>query len=459
MTDLLSIGRSGVLAYKGALQTTGENVTNADTDGYARRAVLLKEQTAISGPFALNRTGGAFGGVSAAGVARVWDQYKAASAWSANSDNNNASTRAQYLSTMESMLNDTDNGIGTRLTAIFTNAAQLAANPADTSQRQAFIGAVSDATTAINTTANNLAKLSGTISTQATITVGQVNAALTQLARINTALHTAPPATAARAQLEDTRDQLLGTVSGALSIDTDFAPDGAVAVRLNNPQGPLLLAGNSSIPSTVQIQTSLKGLITLSVQSSDVSGSAPGIPTGGSLAGLMASAVTNSGRRDQLDGLAASLAGTLNSFQAAGKTDDGTTAPGFLTANDPTAIDAASLRLDPALTPAGLALASADGKTANGNLLDLANQRGPGGVEQTWKSIVTDQALMVSSAKTEQAAASSRKDSAYTALDQTTGVDLDNEAAELLRFQQAYSASAKVIQASRQTLQDILNLF
>jgi flagellar hook-associated protein 1 FlgK len=38
-------------------------------------------------------------------------------------------------------------------------------------------------------------------------------------------------------------------------------------------------------------------------------------------------------------------------------------------------------------------------------------------------------------------------------------VDLDNEAAELLRFQQAYSASAKIIQAARETLQDILNLF
>jgi flagellar hook-associated protein 1 FlgK len=40
-----------------------------------------------------------------------------------------------------------------------------------------------------------------------------------------------------------------------------------------------------------------------------------------------------------------------------------------------------------------------------------------------------------------------------------SGVDLDSQAADLMRFQQAYSASAKILQTARQTLQDIMNLF
>jgi flagellar hook-associated protein 1 FlgK len=66
---------------------------------------------------------------------------------------------------------------------------------------------------------------------------------------------------------------------------------------------------------------------------------------------------------------------------------------------------------------------------------------------------------MLSAARSEASAASTRRDNSFAARDETAGIDLDREAADLMRFQQAYSASAKIIQAGRDTLQSILDLF
>jgi flagellar hook-associated protein 1 FlgK len=463
MSDLLAIGRSGILAYQGALKTIGENVTNADTEGYARRSIVLREQSTYSSPETLNRSASAFGGVQATGVQRVWDQYKASNAWTSNSDASGASTRSQYLSTVETMLNDTDTGVGTRLTSVFTNAARLSANPADPSVRRAFLGSVSDAATALNTTANNLAKVSGTISTQATLLVGQANDALGALSKINLALRTTANGTASRAQLEDQRDSLLGALSGATAIDTNFAADGSVTVRMNNSNGPVLLANTAVLPSDIKLAIKPDGQLETFVHTDgqDIFQK----PTGGALAGLMDGATTVSDQQDRLDKIATDLATLLNDFQTNGLTDATVAAsippsvpPTVPVINPPmlAGTDAASLKLvltDPTQ------LATTLNGASNGNLLELAKARGPDGVEQQWKAIVTDQSILVSSAKLQEGAATARKNTDYSALDETTGVDLDNEAAELLRFQQAYSASAKIIQAARETLQDILNLF
>ncbi len=473
MSDLLSIGRSGVLAYQGALQTIGENVTNSDTEGYARRSVVLKEQSTYSGAYSLNRSAGAFGGVQAVGVQRVWDQYKAANAWTTNSDAQGASTRAQYLSTMETLLNDTNNGVGVRLTAVFATATQLSANPADPSLRQAFMGAIGDVATAFNTTAANLSKLSGTIGTQASVLTDQANSAIDALAKVNLALKISPGSTAARAQLEDQRDSLLGQLSGTMAIDTTFDVDGSVTVKMNNANGPLLVSSRSTVPSQLQLTKATDGQLVIGVRLEDNTVTTS-TPMGGAMAGLVDAAATNAGRRQQLDGMAVGFVTMLHDFQVNGVTDAGAAGVDLVEGTDAASIKMA-VPVPPAaaITIADIAAASpgtpadpldptsvAVPGPANGNLLSLlGTARGPDGLEQGWKTMVTDQSLLVASAKLQESAASTRKDTAYTALDETTGVDLDNEAAELLRFQQAYSASAKVIQTARETLQDILNLF
>ena len=449
MSDLLQIGRSGVLAYQGALAAVGENVTNADTDGFARRQVVLSEQKASGGAYQIYRTSAAFGGVQATEVTRVWDQYRAANAWSANSDSTAASTRAQYLKTAETMLDDGDTGVGTRLTAVFTTATALAANPTDPTLRQTMLSAVGDAASALGQTEANLGKLSATVTSQAQTLVAQANDQLAALGKINVALHAAAQGTSGRAQLEDQRDQLISTLSGTVGLDVTLDTDGAATLKLDGYAGQQLLASTSASPAFLQLSAASDGRLAMTVVDAGVSRAVT--PTSGAVAGLVDVASTIAGRRQQLDGLAAKLATGINTWQAQGKTAAGTAGVPLLTGT--TAATLALATSDPT------AIAASDGTTANGNLLALSALRGSDGVEAGWRALSTDQSLMVASANTAATAAATQKDSAYSAYDETSGVDLDSEAADLLRYQQAYAASAKIIQAAKETVQTILDLF
>jgi flagellar hook-associated protein 1 FlgK len=174
-------------------------------------------------------------------------------------------------------------------------------------------------------------------------------------------------------------------------------------------------------------------------------------PTSGALAGYAEAASQIVGRRQQLDTLATNLVTQLNSWNTQGTDLNGNPGAGLLSGTD-----AASLSL--AVTDPNL-IAAADATNANGNLLTISTLRGATGAETAWRSMVTDQGLRVQSATTQATSAASAKDSAYSDLDNVSGVDLDTEAADLMRFQQAYSASAKIIQTARETLQSILDLF
>lgn len=455
MSDLLSIGRSGVLAYRDALAGVSENVVNANNDGFAKRQVVLKEQTAASGPMLLYRNSSSFNGVQAANVSRVWDQYRAANAWSANADSSQASTRSQYLSTIEQVVDDSDTGTGVKLTAIFTSAAALSATPDDATLRQSMLYAIQDAASALGQSSANLGKISDTVFQQASTTVGQVNNALASLSRLNTALKTSPAGSSARAALEDQRDTLIGTISTNVGVDVTLDATGAATLKLSDHNGPVLVSSAADDPATIGILRAADGRLTATfTHDATVS---PATISSGTIAGLADVASTLADRGRQLDSIANNLATSINAWQAAGSVPASVpgdpAVPGIALLTGTTAQTLALATTDPQ------AIAAGDGTSDNGNLLALAKMRGPDGVEARWHALVSDQSLQVSSAKTQASTAATRKDNAYSALDDVSGVDLDAEAADLIRFQQAYTASAKIIQTSRETLQAVLDLF
>ena len=449
MSDLLGIGKSGVMAYQNALSAISENVVNANNDGFARRQVTMTEARSDQGPMLLYRGSSSFGGVQATEVTRVWDQFSASKAWSANSDNSQASTRSQFFAHVQDSLDDGDAGVGVKLTAVFTAGNALAASPTDTTLRQSMIYALQDAAGAVNNTASSLTQLSGTIATQAGMATGQVNDALAALAKLNLALKASPQGTSGRASLEDQRDSIITTISDKLGVDVSLDQYGAATIRMNDIGGPVLVDGSNVIPATLALSVSGTGTLSMTVTSGGTTSAVS--PTSGALAGYAEAANQVAGRRQQIDTLAVNFAQQVNNWNAAGTDLNG--APG---ANLMSGTDAASLAVS--VTDPNL-IAAANATSPNGNLLTLASLRGPTGAEAVWKGIVNDQALKVQSAQTQATTASAAKDSAYSDLDDVSGVDLDNEAADLMRFQQAYSASAKIIQTARDTLQSILALF
>jgi flagellar hook-associated protein 1 FlgK len=71
--------------------------------------------------------------------------------------------------------------------------------------------------------------------------------------------------------------------------------------------------------------------------------------------------------------------------------------------------------------------------------------------------MLTNVSVPLSEVQARQTVAVAYRDQAAQALQDSSGVDLNTEAAEMLRLQQAYSANARVIQAARETFDTILN--
>ena len=142
MSDLLSIGASGVRAYQSALGTVSDNIANANTPGYTRRATTLAEVTSTSGGITQARAVEQ-NGVLATGVSRSADAFKAAAVRVAGSDLARTQTAATWLTQVQGAL--TGNDLGDRLTGFFTAATTLSADPTSTAARSALLEAPSRA--------------------------------------------------------------------------------------------------------------------------------------------------------------------------------------------------------------------------------------------------------------------------------------------------------------------------
>lgn len=441
MTDLMSIGASGLRAYRDALGTTSDNIANAQTAGYVRRTTRLAE-AGSSGDMPLYRAQTLPGGVRVDGVQRSVDQWLVEDSRTSIGGAERSSARLQWLKAGERALDDGENGVGQSLTAMFNAADTLAADPSNTSWRQSFLQSVSSAVEAFKTTASELRSVSSGITTAAQSGVDQVNSDVSALQRVNVALLRARDGSTNQASLMDERDRLLDSLSGALPIAVSLDAHGAATVHVAGSGGPPLLDGPST--ASLAVTAAADGTLSLTLGGSAIA------PSSGSLSGLCSAASTISGQRSALDQLASQFASGLNAAHRAG-TDANGQPGGALVSFSGTADSLAALPLAPDQ------VAAANATSDNGNLLAMASLRGTGGTEQGWAQMVAAHAQTVSAAKAQDSAASTRRDGALAARAELSGVDLDHEAAELLRFQQAYQGSARVIQVARDTFQSILS--
>ena len=447
MPDLLGIGSSALRAYQSALSAVGENVANAQTPGYARRRVVLQE-VSVNGESDIGyKPQVMFAGVTATGVARAWDSFKATEARFSASADGRASVRQQWLSGIETALDDGVAGVGSTMTGFFNAAASLASDPGDVLGRRAVLSSLDNVASAFRTSGQALARLSDGIGQAAEIEVASLNDALKALDGINGALGPADAKGSARASLEDQRDQLIDFIAEKIDVKATIGDDGRTTLNAASSASLALLDGDG--PHLAVLARAADGRLSLQLQTNGTTVPLPA--AGGKLAGLVDVAQNAADRRAALDGLAVDFAAMVNGWSAAGEDANGNPGGALMSvAGDATSIQA--LVTDPDLVPA----ASPSG-TPNGNLLALDAIRDSSAVENRWSALVSANAQVLASASADAAAAASWRDNSYAALDEVTGVDLDAEAADLLRYQQAYNASARIIQVARETIQALFD--
>jgi flagellar hook-associated protein 1 len=448
MSDLLGLGLSAVTAYRTALTAIGDNVANAETPGYARRDVKLREGVNIGSRSPLYREDLIFSGVEAASIGRAWDAYRAADSRYAASASGRSDVRQQWLGAIETNLGDGPTAVGSMIGAFFNAGEALAATPSDRLGRSAMLSSLSDAAGSIRNTAQSLARVSQGIATAAAQEIDALNADLKALAEVNTALRQAAPNRTSFASLQDERDRLLDQISARIDISAAIGDKGTVTVSLGGVSGVTIL--NAQQRAEISSATATDGRIQLRMFWDGTTSPLP--VSGGRLAGLVDVAASTADKRAEVEVIAQQFLTDVNDWNAQGRTAAGVAGAPLLVMSGGAATLAAATS-----DPAAIAAASTDG-AENGNLLALSALRGPNGVENRWAALVAAQAQALNSAAAEAAAAATRKDNSFAARDEISGVDLDREAAELLRYQRAYDASARIIQVARETMQTILDV-
>lgn len=447
MSDMLGIGASGVRAYQSALTTVSENIANAATPGYARRATDLREIAPVNG----TNSGGVAAtgqGVSVAGVTRSADGLRAADVRRSSADLARSETGIAWLDRIESAL--TGNRLDDRLTGFFNAAKAVAADPTATTPRSALLEQATSVAGAFSATGKALDALDADLDTTADTAVTTLNGLGAALAKVNDGLGRAAAGSSVAASLADQRDAILDQISAIsdVSVTTDAA--GRATVKLGNAGGPVFVAGNQA--GSVTFARGGDGTVSFALYA--IQSVSAVTPSGGALAGVADGALRIADARIKLNTIAGAFTDGVNAVQAQGRDLDGNPgAPLFRTGATPSDITLA-------LTdPRGVAAAAVGGGPRdNANLANLDTLRAGGAFEAKTAALVSGNAATLAGRKQVADAQSTIRDTAIAARDAVSGVNLDSEAVDLLRFQQAYQASSRVIQVARDTLQSILDI-
>lgn len=443
MTDLLSIGRSALQVNARALEIVGSNIANAENPDYVRRTIDVGDTTIYgsTNPIYGNYTG--VGSVAVNGIIRASDQFLEAATRQTGADRVRTEVSVQWLAQGEIALANNQSDIGSQLTALFGSAEELSAVPFEPALRGQFLGDIEDTVARFNQTASNLSATTTLMDGAAAQEVAELNLALAELAEVNEKLRPTTPGTSQQVALLDQRDAALTVITEKLDVEISFGDNGLVDISRG---GTSLVAFDNASPVTFIANAG--GAFDI-----DVGGTIQPPPTNGTLGGLHRAQTDITAVSADLDTLAVQFANELNGWQANGRTDGGAVGAAVVSHGG----TAASLSTT-GLTADDLALASPAG-VANGNILAFVNLRTPGGTEQQYEGLVLGQAQNLLSARSESEAATAFDLATREARNRVSSVDLDREAADLIRLQQSYEASARIIQVARETMQSILAIF
>ncbi len=443
MSDLLSIGASGVRAFQGALTTTSENIANAGTAGYVRRTAQMAEVSA-AGVKGINGYG-----VTVTGTQRAADAIRSAAVRSAGADLSRTQAGSAWLDRIQTALTGAD--VSGRLTSFYTSATALAADPASLAQRSVMLQNAQGVAAGFAATGAALTQVMADLDQTADGDAATLSNLAGALAKVNDGLGKATAGSAGAANLADQRDQLLEQMSALSDVTATFDAAGRANVRLGGETGPTLVSGGSA--GRVSYARSAQGNVTFTVTRGK--DSATFQPNGGSLAGIADAAQRIVDTRGLVADTARDFAANVNDVQAQGR-DLNNDAGAAMFAVDP----ADTTRLTVAITdPKQIAAASVGGGTRDGsNLANLQAARASGDYEAGITGLVAGNAAAIANRRIVGDAQNAILTGATTARDSVSAVNLDDEAVQLLRFQQAYQASSRVISVAKDVFQSLMEI-
>ncbi|HEX8785812.1 MAG TPA: flagellar hook-associated protein FlgK [Telluria sp.] len=440
--SILNNALSGALASQVALSASSQNIANLQTKGYTRQSALLSAVAPAAGS---NQAGN---GVAVTSLMRFSDDYKTQQLWSTNSDLGSKSQTQPYLTQLEQVMGDDSSSLSSGIDQFFSALNAVAGgDPTSTPLRQQVVTAGNLLSQRFNSLNNVFNSQLQSIRQQRSSLVDQANASIATIASLNAQIANANATGANASSLIDQRDQAIDSLSNQMALSVSAQPDGTCNVALKSGQSLVLgsVGGSLSVTGGSNQSFSLK----FAGSTFDID------PTkaGGQLGGL-SSYMQNTllPLQQGVADMAQQVADKVNTQLQAGYTMDGSAGKPLFVYTPGSSSNMLQVADGFQTSDLGFSSDGTPGDTGNlQKLVDINSQSinvtGLGTVLLSDADTQLVGKLAVDSQQNQAALSTSQsmRDQAENDWQSTSGVNQDEEAVNLVQYQNMYQANMKVM--------------
>ena len=457
----LNIGLSSLYASRRALELTGQNISNVNTEGYSRQRVDLQSVGGPIKPAVHSKYDGAGNGVMVAGVDRLRDMFLEARALTERGTAAGLAGDRVLLGRVEAVLSEPgDAGIQRQLADFWDGWDDVANKPDSLAARSQVIERAQTLAAGINGAVDKLDAQYDASHQQLTATVLDINAVAVGVADFNRAIVSATQSGLSPNDLLDKRDvlvQRLGELAGATVKHGEF---GSVDVMLGDTAlvkgtatSPIKAAGTGGTPPGSE------PVAVVWADPADADATGPEAVVGGAAGSLTRGLNDVLPRyRAQLVGLGTTVLNQVNAVHDASAFDQAgragrpffSTSPGgrlVVAVTEPERVAASATRMADGSGDRGGARAA--------QLAELATAKG--GADELYRRTVVALGVEAQAAGRRVEIQDNILAQVDAARESESGVSIDEEMTNMLAFQKAYEGAARFVSAIDQMLDTLIN--
>ncbi|WP_433792324.1 flagellar hook-associated protein FlgK [Actinoplanes sp. CA-252034] len=465
----LNTALTSLYAQRRGLDVTGQNIANANTEGYTRQRVVMHAQNANLTPGIYSTTTAVGNGVTVSSVERLRNTALDQRSFTEHANSSYHNERAGGYTLMEDVFGEpSDTALQARLQDMWDGWNAIASNPDKKAPKSAMLEQAVTVASSLNDAATQLDNQYKSTRAGLDTYVGEVNKAAESIAKLNHEIVLATQAGLQANELQDQRGvQMLKLAELAGATATEL-PNGALSVYVGS--APLVSEFNTremwvETGSATKLQD-LPG-IEVNLRWKDT-GTAVGV--GGAMGAQMELLDKDGTLRDisqQLNKVASTLAADVNALHSGGYGVDGSHGLDMFVPNDPseTTVTALNIRVNGDLLADvdKVAVSSGDPKGGtpilNGSVADdlseLATSRT--GADASYQSLIGDLGVASQSSIRRRDIQNAVTDQVDAARDAESGVNLDEEMTNLLTYQRGYEAASRVLTTIDSMLDQLIN--
>ena len=245
MADLLRLGAGSLQNWQSALNTTGHNIANANTEGYSRQTVELGTSRALRFGFGYVGQGAEIVSIERASNSFVTSQVR-----NFTSSASQYETFVQFSSRVDDILANSQNSLSVSMERFFNAASDVAASPSTLPERQALIGEGDNLVARQQSFNALLQDLNSEINSAIGLRVTEINGIASSISGINQLILNTNNSGGTPNDLLDQRDRLVEKLSSKISTSVVEQNDGSFNVLIG--KGQALVIG--AVPTELEVR-------------------------------------------------------------------------------------------------------------------------------------------------------------------------------------------------------------